>query len=115
MEDAYHGKAVDYIHSYSIKDNKWKLLDAKLPVPLKHPTCICSKDERYIITFGGNVNPPYINTDNIFIIDTESLEIKKSSLKCPSSDCFRACLVDDTQRSDLIVSGFINQYWNEDG
>ena len=44
----------DYdIYLYSIKDNKWKLLDIKLPAPLSECTCICSKDERFIIIFGG--------------------------------------------------------------
>ena len=34
-------------------------------------------------------------------------------LKCPIEATFHSCLVDDTERSQLIVTGFINQCWND--
>ena len=92
---------VDDIHLYSIKHNKWELLDIKLPIPLRECTCICSKDNG-------------VPTGKIFIIDTELLEIKESSIKCPIKMPLHACLVDDTERSDVIVKGFINECWNEE-
>ena len=106
-------KPVDDVHLYSIKNNKWKLLDIKLPVPLCDCTCVCTKDERFIIIFGGEDSSDVL-TANIFIIDTELLEIKESSIKCPMSDAFSACLVDETERSDLIITGFINECWTEE-
>ena len=99
------------IHLYSIKDNKWKLLDIQLPFALRKCTCICSGDERFIITFGGDP----VSKVKIFIIDTELLKIKESSIECPMKDDFQACLVKDTVRSDLIVTGFVNEFWNEEG
>ena len=104
---------IDHIHSYSITNDKWKPLHIKLPESLRKCTCICTIDERYIIIFGGH-DSRHVSTDKIFIIDTELLEIKESSIKCPMKGLFHACLVDDKTRSDLIVNGFINECWNEE-
>ena len=38
------------------------------------------------------------------------MEIKESSIRCPEEGCFQSCLVDDTEKLDLIVNGFIREF-----
>ena len=51
--------------------------------------------------------------DKIFVVDTESMEIKESKIRSPFSGACYACLVDNTQKTDLIVNGFVNECWNK--
>ena len=109
--DYYEFEAVDDIHTYSIKDNKWKLLDTKLPIGVYEFGYICTRDERYIIIIGG-IADNIASYDKILVIDTESMEIKKSKIRSPFSGSCHACLVDNMQNADLVVNGFINECWN---
>ena len=58
------------IHTYSIKDKQWIMLDLKLPLALRASTGFCTIDQRYIVLFDGS-DSRYVASDKIYIIDTE--------------------------------------------
>ena len=81
-------KHVDDIPLYSMKNNKWKLLKVKLPVPLSKCTCVCTKVKRFTFTFDGEDR------------------WKNHQANVP--------WVDETEKSDLIITGFMDECWNYD-
>ena len=67
---------LDTVYCYDIKQNKWNLLDIKIPIGVHRVGCIKTYDEKYVILFGGYHDSQKIDTIQILDIDKWDLNIK---------------------------------------
>ena len=92
------------MHRFSLLDKKWeKLKHITLPPNMRQFGVVSTRDERYIILFGG------CDLDNIYIYDTRNNILRKSDIKCPMRGDIRATISDDLDEDKLVTSGFINR------
>ena len=91
-----HHESDDVIFRYSVEMNLWETLPIKLPQKMQGFGCICTSDERYIITLGGQytdyTETVSLENNPIYIFDTETLQIYTSSVQCPEAGGFQAFL-----------------------
>eukprot|EP01084_Bolivina_argentea_P238209 400204_1 len=88
--------SINTILEYSIVDNEWsKLTDnngmvVTLPIEMHGFGCVLTKQDRYIILFGGCNNRKRIRTElnDIYVLDLKSMKWNKSDVKCPVSGVF---------------------------
>eukprot|EP01084_Bolivina_argentea_P299044 515448_1 len=102
----------DEIYYYDHKS--WKLFDLKLPVGLDAFGCVVTRNEKYIILFGGDDTFGHMR-DIIIIIDLENMTIHESSVRCPLNAQFDAVLVDCSIRNQILVNGYVRWCWTLSG
>ncbi len=52
-------------------------------------------------------------TDNILVVDTNTLEIIRSNIKCPEKAQYHACMVPKNPLDNLLIIGYVKQFqWN---
>ena len=94
------------IHSFHISTNTHKLIELKMPDRLDSFGCIMTKDEKYVITFGGCDD--YGNkVADIYIFDMDEMTARKSSIICPKASTYHAILMNDDSEHIMIVYGYI--------
>ena len=97
---------------------KWSRTDKRLPDTIYGCGCVLTRDEKHILIFGGHRwSDHYRDRDEIFIIDTADLSIRESHIKCPVENQYYAVLVDDYNMNQIILCGWIRQYfelWEDD-
>ena len=115
MYDSGNCRYLDEIYRYFIDDDKWELLnDIKLPQKMHSFGCVMTSDEKYIILFGGEVKRSSYSSDDqyidtIYVMDTDTMKIKLSNIKCPSKSKYHGILMGDKIFDELLVSGFLRQ------
>ena len=86
------------ITEYSIANNTWGLLADKdgetvvLPLGLYGFGCVLTKDERYIVIFGGTSGREGGEEDGIYYLDLLTMKWTECVLKCPSNNNYVAVL-----------------------
>ena len=66
------------------------------------PSCVISKDERYIIIFGMHCN------GEIYIFDIKMNTVRYSNVYTPDTDCrWRAYITSNTYTDNVIVAGYL--------
>eukprot|EP01084_Bolivina_argentea_P001091 1996_1 len=100
------GNAIDTIYSFDITLNKWSKLKQKLPIPNCLFGCISTRNDKYIILFGGG------KTDKIYVLNTKTMKFRKSGICCPKKGRFQAINMNNKGREQLLCFGFINELWN---
>eukprot|EP01084_Bolivina_argentea_P100609 180588_1 len=102
--------SINSIYSFDFLKDKWTKESATLPKSMESFGCVVTTNEKYILMFGGSYN--YVTMDDIYIMDTLSMTIVKSNMKCPNNGDFYAHLEFGFMSNDLIVFGFIRNCWN---
>ena len=104
----------DEIFEYNInnKDVKWaKLDDVKLPLDMNDFTWVLSRNEEYLIIFGGeDIDGDRI--ENIFILDLSSMQFYSSRIKLTCQGRAHAVSMHN-ERYRLLISGFVRNISNE--
>ena len=101
------------VHRFSISDNTWNKLDCKLPRSMNSCGIVKTRNERFIILFGGNISNVK-NSDDIYIYDVRNNEVVKSEIKAPMSGCFRASVTDYPERDNKLCFGFVRDAYNDE-
>ena len=65
------------IYSYSTIHNKWTKLNMKLPMEITPSSSALTKDEQYVILFGGFTIHEWESKDNIFVVDLIKMTIRE--------------------------------------
>ena len=101
-------KSVDRIKVYSITDNEWKELlnkngnKVKLPLALNGFGCILTRDERYVVIFGGSSGSDGGEEVGIYYLDLRTFKWTKSLIECPVNNDYTAVL---TENNDVHIFG----------
>ena len=92
----------------------WKLMKCKLPRPMNSFGYVVTKDERYLIVFGGRATPPFIDDENmeapIHVLDIEESKWYLSDIKCPSESMMEGIIMGDLGRDTILVYGYLRAY-----
>lgn len=95
------------MYSYSLETNEASLLSLELPViHTCHTGVVITRNEQYLIIFSPK------DKQEIWIIDLNINEIRKSDIKCKHTSVAMVVLRDDLSKSRIIAFGFIRQCWN---
>ena len=104
---------INQIHSYSIKEKEWKMLNIVFPEDLKEELIetridqfahILSKNEEFLILFTGF----------IWLIDLKNNFIHKTKIVCPLvRGYFHCIMLNEDKNDDTICKGYIRQCWND--
>eukprot|EP01084_Bolivina_argentea_P161402 280970_1 len=103
---------LDSIYSYNIQQKKWILLPQKLPIPLSYFGCVLSKDDKYLIIMGGTSDDDFNQLNDIYVLNTNNMEFKKSKIDCPEKSNYHAINMDNKENIELLIFGFVRSWWN---
>ena len=99
------------IWEYKIREKEWRKTETKLPKQLSEFGCVITNDERFILIFGGYDENDIDDSDEIFIMNLDTMEIKKSDVKCPMGGRFRAAYCYDRgEKMDILIAGYVGKY-----
>ena len=104
---------LDTLYSYSLQNNHWVKLKRKLPFGVHNFGCVMTRDERYVVIFGGTQLPEGCVYDGILVMDLRTFKVRKSKIKCPMEGDVYACLMIDELRMDLILNGMIRKCFGD--
>eukprot|EP01084_Bolivina_argentea_P301347 519862_1 len=114
--DYFTNEFRDNVLEYNIKQNKWH----KLPISLPHPMWLiaCTKAIRgnYVLIFGGhNSHHPATTYGDILIYSLANKTLRVSDIKCPtkSTTWCSATTINDENKDEKIVFGYVRQAWIE--
>ena len=98
----------DVIRRYSVDENKWDVMQCKMPNANEGFGCVMTMDERYVITFGGYGGDHGV-LDDIFVFDMNPDVMKWSicKLKCPEPGFYGAVIVPGRKPDDHLIHAFI--------
>ena len=109
----YQDKVFDTIYKYSIVNQKWIELDIKMPRNMCSFGIVKTREERFIILFGGSNLLNKLN--EIYIYDTMMNAWSKSSVTTPIISTFRAAISNnDSAQDEKLCFGYIRNCYNED-
>ena len=98
----------DTIWRYTINENKWDLLECKMPIKTFGFGCVMTTDEKYVIIFDGySENNPRGKEDGIYVLNMKQMEWKKCKLKCPIAKGCYGLIVPGKRDEDNVVYAFI--------
>ena len=109
----FGGNELDLVHQYNISTNKWVRLKQRLPRPLSSFGCTVLFDGEYVAIFGGESGG--CRRNEIFIYTIRDKMFRKSRMKCPKADEYRAFTIKDRKRDDMSSFGYVRCYWRECG
>ena len=102
------------VHQYQIWNEQWIKNKIKVASPriiynfLKGSSSVCSANDEYIITFGGEKSRMQW-TDSIFIYNIHTNTMRVSPVRCPVPSIFKPVLMRNEKRDELLVFGFVNR------
>ena len=99
----------DEIYSYNICSNQWSksLFPEKVPQGMSNFGYVTTPNKKFMILMGGIVSDESMN-NNIFIFDIFKQKWFKCNILCPSySRSFRAIIMNNDTKQEIIISGFI--------
>ena len=99
------------IYSYSMKLEKWSRCPTGIPLKLHLMGIISTKDEKYIILFGGWGDEDHGAKDskNIFVYNVDDDIIYQSKLELPIKGQYKAVMSDNYHESLKILNGYIRE------
>lgn len=106
------GSDNDLIFSYSIFNKKCRKMDLKLPIKLSRFGYVLTKDNRFIILFGG-LTTGFQDIDTIYIWNLETMQFRESETKCPIPDTFYAVIMGNTEKDEKLIQGFIRNEFED--
>jgi len=86
----------------------WTMLKKTMPIKIKNFASVLTSDERYILFFGGCSHPDDW-LDSIYVLDVDTMDCVLSPVKCPVATPFSAVLIDDRQRMEHLVFGWLRR------
>lgn len=98
---------LDTMSTYDLDTQKWMKLRNKLPFGIHKFGCVMTKDEQYVIMFGGNQLPYGCDYDGILIMNVNDYSVRQSKIRCPIEGSLYACLTVDYITVDLVIYGFV--------
>ena len=109
----------DTIYSFNVQCSKWTKLPQTLPSPLCRFGCILSKNDEYILIFGGEVSSTKsstssVITDKIYVLNMKTMQFNESTIRCPETGIFRALNMNDPEKEklvNLVCFGYIRNLW----
>ena len=104
-------KDLDDIWCYDINEDKWSMINIKLPIGMNSFGYSITPDQRYVIIFGGEVKDKLV--DDIWIWDLQTMEFIKSELKCPMPAGFRVMMMPFDINDVILVQAWIRFNNNE--
>ena len=104
--DASPMVTVDRICEYDIKNNKWNLMETKMPKPLSSFGCTSIFSDEYVLLFGGSGNDRDLY-DDIWIYSVSDKKFTKSVVKCPMEGYFQAITLNNREKDEVVVFGFV--------
>ena len=108
----YSDEIWEYHVDHNDEDRKWeKLKDVKLPTAMCNFGCILSKNEDYLITFGGEDDNPF-ELKNIFILDLYEMKFYSSKIKMREQGRVYPISMNN-ENSIIFLSGFIRNISKE--
>eukprot|EP01084_Bolivina_argentea_P267712 454526_1 len=108
--------AGDTMHLFHIKSDiytsKWTQLKQKIPHSFvqRYFGCILSRNDEYIVMMGGQDETDE-QTDQIFVLHTDSMIFKQSRINCPKKGVFQAINMNCIENEDLLCFGYIQSVW----
>ena len=109
-------EALDTIRAYSLdnnnknSENRFRELKVKLPLCLSHFGIVSTRNDQFVIIIGGWIDGSS-QSDGIYIFDVNKCELRESEIRCPSRGYTYATIIDNTERDELLVFGFIRRYF----
>eukprot|EP01084_Bolivina_argentea_P006514 12359_1 len=104
-------KAINCIWQYSLKSGTWKEM-INIPFDYCNVSAVLTDDERYVIIAGGwKLGPEDANQkgdDAIFALDTNTLELKQSTIKCPKPGS-NHLVKTGVFKAEWIVHGYVKR------
>eukprot|EP01084_Bolivina_argentea_P245744 411374_1 len=100
----------DKIYEYSTTERKWRKLNILMPTQKAGFGMVATRNERYVIMFGGWKRDFCYYTDEILIYDTKNKTFHESKAKCPAKALFHATISNDTDRDSMIISGYVHSF-----
>ena len=115
QKDIHDQPPLDIIYRYSVSTRNWKKLDHKLPQKMYDFGCAITKCQRYIIVLGGEPGEDYgyRGCNEIFILKPATMQFIKSTIKLPFHGGCRAIIMEDKNKNDLLVHGFVKNEVNK--
>ena len=104
-------KTLDYIHKYDIIKNKWKRLKITMPKPMTRFGCVTIMNDKYILFFGGGHQSK--SYDDIYIYSVENNLFTLSNIKYPQRGKCHVISVNNKQKEELTVYGFVRYQWKK--
>eukprot|EP01084_Bolivina_argentea_P092450 166312_1 len=99
------------MYLYNTNNGKVSKTNNTLPIPLAFFGYVLTRNQKYVVIFGGIIDDKQEKTDDIYILNTDMMTFRKSVIKCPCKDSFQAILFCDEHREQIITFGFIRQCW----
>ena len=93
-----------------IENHNWQLLDTKMPKGLGVFGCTIAVNDKYVLIFGGWQGCSFY-TDDIWVYSVKNKTFRKSSINCPEKGRYQAFTVNDKQKDETAVFGFIRNEW----
>ena len=87
--------------------------DIKLPVKMSSFGWILSKNEDYLVIFGGFSREKERRIKNIFILDLKVNVFYSSTIRLNIKTYYNAVLVHDQQSSDALINGYVRTASND--
>ena len=112
------GFQITEFHEYNFINEKWLKLKIKIPHPMYNFGCTTIINNQYIAIFGGckKREDDHLNwyyTNEIWIYSVYDKTFKKSNVKCPKQDEYKAFTVNNKKRDEIITFGFIRDQWRQ--
>ena len=106
----------DEIWEYNMNDTcpLWQKLDnIKLPLKIDCSALILSKNEDYLIIFGGE-NDEWVRIKNIFILDLNDMKFYESKMKLLFGKTSpKAMLMNKDERNHVLIDGYVKDISKE--
>ena len=96
------------IQSYCTSNNKWTILDTKIPQEMMSISAYAStKNGQYVILLGGHYCS-IISLNQIYVIDLNLMTIRESKIKTPIYNTeLSAIIMSNNIKNKLVTSGFV--------
>eukprot|EP01084_Bolivina_argentea_P283231 485024_1 len=100
------------ILSYCTITNIWSKISIKLPTGLGKIKAVVTRDDKYVVMFGGNIDGlAHAYTNDIYVLDVKMMKLLKCSVKCPVSHVIHTAILNDCNAEELITFGFVRDTW----
>lgn len=103
-----HSKTYEYTSSVESWQKCENVVGNVDRLNLYKPGIVSTKDERYIIIFGGGYGIGEGWTRDITIYDFKQKTFIKSTLKCPEEGHYYGIIMENENKTSLLTAGFIN-------
>ena len=97
---------------YDIIKDVWKRLKITMPKAMTDFGCTAAMNDRYILLFGG-IDGMGFKFDDIYVYSVWDESFRKSRIKCPKRGKFHAVAVNDKEREELCVHGYVRHQWHQ--